>query len=243
MSEDATPGKASSESSSVNPIDSDATSPKGGRSRSAAVAVVLLLIGAACLWGSSRMTWVHVTSFDGLGEERSTDLLGSAWAAASTPLALALLAAVAASFAVKGIASRVLAILVLLVAVGAGLPALESLLGEVSDSKAASIAELPARAEVTSTVAFALPAVIALIGAVSALFAAVALFRKPTTRKVLSSKYDAPASRREEVARRAKSAADGTGANGEGEDLTERMLWDALDAGEDPTDESGTRNS
>lgn len=189
------------------------------------------------------MTWVGVTSSDGLGEERSIDLVGSTWAAASTPLALALVAAVAASFAVRGWASRVLAVLVGLVAIGAGVPAVQALSGGVSDDKAADLAELPGRAEVVATHAFAVPAVLALIGSVCALAAAVVLVRKPTARKVLSSKYDAPAARRDEVVRRTKTASQRAGENGEGDDLTERMLWDALDAGEDPTDPSGTRKS
>ncbi|MDJ0393152.1 TIGR02234 family membrane protein [Rhodococcus sp. G-MC3] len=213
------------------------------RSRASAIAVAFLLIGAVCLWGSSRMTWVHVVSSDGLGEQRSTDLLGSTWAAAGTPLALALVAAVAASFAVRGWASRVVAILVALVAVAAAIPALDALVGDVSVVKAADLSDLPGRAEVVSTQAFALPAALAVVGALLALAAAVVLVRKPTTRKVLSSKYDAPAARRDETARRAKTATERAEANGEGDDLTERMLWDALDAGEDPTDVSGTRKS
>ncbi|WP_037141946.1 TIGR02234 family membrane protein [Rhodococcoides fascians] len=215
------------------------------KSRAAAIPVVAMLVGALCLWGSSRMTWVHVISSDGLGEDRATDLLGSTWAAASTPLALALVAAVAASFAVRGWASRVLAVLVGLVAVGAGIPALQALVSDVSEARAADLAELPGRADVVGAEAFTLPAVVALVGALCAALAAVMLLRKPTARKVLSSKYDAPAARREEVARRASAAAssatDRAASNDEGEDLTERMLWDALDAGEDPTDPSGTR--
>nr|WP_268959773.1 TIGR02234 family membrane protein [Rhodococcus sp. P1Y] len=205
--------------------------------------MALLLGGAVCLWGSSRMTWVGVTSSDGLGEERSVDLVGSSWAAASTPLALALVAAVAASFAVRGWASRVLAVLVGLVAVGAGVPAVQALWGEVSYVKAAELAELPGRAEVVATQTYVLPAILALIGSVCALAAAVVLVRKPTARKVLSSKYDAPATRRDEVVRRTRTASERAEENGEGDDLTERMLWDALDAGEDPTDPSGTRKS
>lgn len=189
------------------------------------------------------MTWVGVTSSDGLGEARSTDLLGSTWAPASTPLALALLAAVAASFAVKGWASRVLAVLVGLVAIGAGVPATQALAGDVDEAKAAVLAELPGRAEVLTAQAFAVPAVLALIGAGCAFGAAVMLVRKPTARKVLSSRYDAPAARRDAVAQRAKSASERAAENVDGEDLTERMLWDALDAGEDPTDRSGTRKS
>ncbi|NIL74563.1 TIGR02234 family membrane protein [Rhodococcus sp. B10] len=212
------------------------TQRRGTGARATAVSVVFLLVGAACLWGSSRMTWVTVTSSDGLGEARTTELLGSTWAAASTPLALALVAAVAAQFAVKGWASRVLAVLVALVAVAAAVPAVGALFGDVSADEAASVAELPTRAEVTSTQTSLLPAALALIGAVCALVAAIVLLRKPTSRKVLSSKYDAPAARRDEAAERARTASERADANGEGDDLTERMLWDALDAGEDPTD-------
>lgn len=189
------------------------------------------------------MTWVSVVSSDGLGENRTTDLLGSTWAAATTPLALALVAAIAASFAVKGFLVRVLAVVVALVAAAAAVPAVGALLGDVSDAKAADLSGLPGRAEVVGTTASTLPAVVASVGALCALGAAVALARKPTARKVLSSRYDAPAARRENVARRAKTASERAAENGEGEDLTERMLWDALDAGEDPTDRSGTRNS
>ncbi|MGA9870153.1 MAG: TIGR02234 family membrane protein [Rhodococcus sp. (in: high G+C Gram-positive bacteria)] len=213
-----------------------------GRTRGA-LPVLLLLIAAVCLWGGSRMTWVQVTSFDGLGEQRTTDLLGSTWAAASTPLALALVAAVAASFAVRGWASRVLGVLVGLVAVGAAVPAVSALIGDVSAGRAADLAELPGRAEVVASQAFALPAALTLVGALCAVVAAVLLLRKPTADKGLSSKYDAPAARREEAARRTQTASESAEQNGEGEDLTERMLWDALDAGEDPTDRSGTRNS
>ncbi|SNT21097.1 TIGR02234 family membrane protein [Rhodococcoides kyotonense] len=212
------------------------TQRRGTGARATALSVALLLVGAACLWGSSRMTWVTVLSSDGLGEARTTDLLGSTWAAASTPLALALVAAVAASFAVKGWASRALAVLVAVVAVAAAVPALDALFGDVSADRAASVAELPTRAEVTATQASSLPAALALIGAVCALVASIVLIRKPTARKVLSSKYDAPAARREEVAERARTASERAEDNGEGDDLTERMLWDALDAGEDPTD-------
>jgi uncharacterized membrane protein (TIGR02234 family) len=64
------------------------------------ISVLLLAVAALCLWGASRMTWVEVTSSDGLGEERTSALAGGTWAAALTPLALTLVAAIAASFAV-----------------------------------------------------------------------------------------------------------------------------------------------
>ncbi|NCL74641.1 TIGR02234 family membrane protein [Rhodococcus sp. YH1] len=195
------------------------------RRRAGAVAALLLAIGAVALWGASRLTWVTVTSSDGLGEDRVTTFVGGTWAAALTPLALTLLAAVAASFAVRGWALRILAVLVAVVAVAAAVPAVGLLAGGADDATAARIAELPARAEVTSLTVAAGPAVLALAGAVAALAAAVQLWRTPRAEAGLSSKYDSPAARREATTRR--DTAD--------EPVTERTLWDALDAGEDPT--------
>ncbi|SEL92693.1 TIGR02234 family membrane protein [Rhodococcus maanshanensis] len=204
-----------------------AAAPARGRASAAAVPVLLLAVAALCLWASSRMTWVRVESFDGLGGARTSELIGGTWAAATTPLALTLVAAIAASFAVRGWALRVVGLLVALVAVAAILPAASLLIGGVDDDKAGRLAELPDRAEVTATETFALPAVLVLFGGVTALVAAVALIRKAGASAGLSSKYAAPAARREEAGNRAATSK---------EPLSERMLWDALDAGEDPTD-------
>lgn len=216
----------------------------GSRRRGSVVLpAILLIVAAVCLWSASRMTWVRVTSSDGLGVSRTNDLIGSTWAAATTPLALVLVAAVAASFAVRGWAFRVLALVVAVVAVAAAVPAIVLLVDGASDSRAASLAELPARAEVSSSETFALPAVITLLGALCALAAAVVSLRTSVAPRGLSSKYAAPAVRRDEVARRARDAAVAAGSSDQGEDLTERMMWDALDAGQDPTDQSSTPRS
>ncbi|MGB7362223.1 MAG: Trp biosynthesis-associated membrane protein, partial [Rhodococcus sp. (in: high G+C Gram-positive bacteria)] len=69
------------------------------------------------------MTWVRVVSADGLGEQQTTSLDGGTWAAATTPLAIAAVAAVAALFAIRGRWTLLLAGLVALVAVAAAVPA------------------------------------------------------------------------------------------------------------------------
>nr|WP_232319019.1 MULTISPECIES: TIGR02234 family membrane protein [Rhodococcus] len=180
------------------------------------------------------MTWVHLTSSDGKTLERTTDLDGSTWAAAMTPLALALLAAIAASFAVRGWALRVVGLLVALVAVAVAVPAVQLLVSGASADRAVDLAELSGHPEDLSTTVSVLPALLALVGAVAALGAAVLLMRKPPVRGGLSSKYDNPAARREAAAKLGqgdKPASD--------EPVTQRMLWDALDAGEDPTATDG----
>ncbi|MBS2989637.1 TIGR02234 family membrane protein [Rhodococcus erythropolis] len=200
-------------------------------SRGTAVPRTLLLaLSAAALWGSSRMTWVHLTSSDGKTLERTTDLDGSTWAAAMTPLALALLAAIAASFAVRGWALRVVGLLVALVAVAVAVPAVQLLLSGASSDRAVELAELSGHPEDLSTTVSVLPALLALLGAVAALGAAVLLMRKPPVRGGLSSKYDNPAARREAAAKLGQGDTPASD-----EPVTQRMLWDALDAGEDPT--------
>lgn len=205
--------------------------------RATGVAALLLAVAALCLWGASRMTWVTVTSADGLGEERVTDLDGGTWAAATTPLALALLAAIAAAFAVRGWLLRVVGLLVAIVAVVAAIPAIGLLTGGASNEKASDIAGFERVAtQVTATEVATVPAVLVLLGSVVALIAAIVLIRKPTATGGLSSKYDSPAARRDAAAKRGA-------ADAEDESPSQRMLWDALDAGEDPTLEPGDDSS
>jgi len=175
------------------------------------------------------MTWVRAESSDGLGTDRVSDLAGAQWAAATTPLALALLAAIAAAFAVRGRALRVVSIAVAAVAVAAAVPAVQLLTGGGDPEAAARIAELPARATVTLVDVSPMPAVLTIVGALLALVAAVALWRTPREQAGLSSKYDSPGARRDAAARR----------SGTDEPMTERTLWDAMDAGEDPTADQG----
>lgn len=197
----------------------------------------MLAVAALCLWGASRMTWVTVTSADGLGEERVTELDGGTWAAATTPLALALLAAIAAAFAVRGWLLRVVGLLVAIVAVIAAIPAIGLLADGASNEKASDIAGFERVAtQVTATEVATAPAVLVLIGSMVSLGAAFVLIRKPTATGGLSSKYDSPAVRRDAATKR-------TATDAEGEPPTQRMLWDALDAGEDPTLDPGTGSS
>ncbi|GAA4480773.1 TIGR02234 family membrane protein [Rhodococcus olei] len=207
--------------------DPAAAAPRRRSGLTAALPALLLAVAALCLWASSRMTWVRVDSFDGLGEARTTDLIGGTWAAATTPLALVLLAAIAASFAVRGWALRVVALLVALVAVAAIVPAAQLLVTDVDTDRAGRLAELPGRADVTGTDVLTAPALLVIGGGVVALAAAVALLRKASVSTGLSSKYAAPAARREEATRRTESSGPSS----------QRVLWDALDAGDDPTDD------
>ncbi|WP_454199032.1 TIGR02234 family membrane protein [Nocardia sp. Marseille-Q1738] len=201
-------------------------------------AVVLLAIAAAALWASSRMTWVTLTSSDGLTQPRTDHLGGGVWFGALTPLALVLLASIAAVLATRGWLRRVVGVLIALVAAVAAVPAFALLTksGALAE-RAAKLAELPARAQVQEATTSALPAVLALLGAIAAFGAGVLLARMPAETSRLSGKYDNPVFRRaaataEVTQRRAQSPEHGSPPQ-----LSERVLWDALDAGTDPTEE------
>ena len=68
------------------------------------------------------MTWVEVTSFDGLGQPKSTALSGATWSTALMPLALVVLAAAVAALAVRGWVLRLVGVLVAVATVRDGLP-------------------------------------------------------------------------------------------------------------------------
>ena len=70
------------------------------------------MAAAAGLWAASRLTWVDLRTFDGLGPPKLITLSGAAWSSALVPLALVLLATAVAALAVRGWPLRMLAVLV-----------------------------------------------------------------------------------------------------------------------------------
>ncbi len=180
-------------------------------------AVGALVVAAGMLWAASRLTWVRVESSDGLSVERTSAVLGSTWAPTQTPIALVLVAAVAATLAVKGFALRLVGFVVAVLAVIAAVPAIAALSGAATPERAARFAELPERATVDAVHTAAFGPVLTLVAVAVALGAALVLLRTRIARG-LSGKY---------VRRAYREAVD--------EPASERELWDALDAGADPT--------
>ncbi|MGV9677193.1 TIGR02234 family membrane protein [Nocardia sp. NPDC003482] len=226
------------------------SSEAGGKPRRYPVgAVVLLVIAAGALWASSRLTWVTLRSSDGLTEPRTRELNGGLWFGAMTPLALVLLAAVAAVLATRGWLRRLVGVVVAVVAAMAAVPGFALLThhGKVAE-RAARLAELPARAQVEQVTTAAFPALLSVLGALAAFAAGVLLARMPQTSPRLSGRYDNPVFRRADAAgqvaqRQAKAAAPQADSSESAEpgQLSERVLWDALDAGTDPTDDDPGR--
>lgn len=183
------------------------------------VAQLGLVLAAAGLWVASRMTWVEVTSFDGLGQPKTVALSGGTWAAALIPLAVLLLAAAIAALAVRRWPLRLLAVLV--AAASAGIAYLAISLWVVDDVavRASHIAEAPV-ADLVGTQRHYVGAVITVVAAVVALACAVLLMRSAASERSDAARYS-----RRAVAQPDESAGE----------MSERAIWDALDAGSDPT--------
>jgi uncharacterized membrane protein (TIGR02234 family) len=191
------------------------------------LAQLLLLLSAAALWGASRMVWVDVQSFDGLGQPKTTVLTGGSWSSALVPLAAILLVAAVAPIAVRGWR------LGLLAAIVAGVSALMAYMAislwVIRDVavRAAHLAEVPIT-ELTGTQRHYGGAILTLVAAVGALVGAVLLMRSVAKPRPEVDRY--------ERRRSAQSPEDDV-------DTSERVIWDALDEGLDPTqDPAGPDN-
>lgn len=191
------------------------------------IAQLVLVLGAAVLWVASRLTWVEVNSFDGLGQPKTSTLTGAQWATALIPLALLVLAAAVAVLAVRGWPLRILAVLV--AAASAGMTYLAITLWVIVDiaPRAANLAEVPV-ADLTGPgpQRHYAGAVLTLVAAALVLAGAVLLMRSAVKGYPATGRYAAPSARRATAVQHEE----------QGAPMSERMLWDALDEGHDPTD-------
>lgn len=189
---------------------------------------MLLVVAALALWVASRLAWVEVDSFDGLGQPKTATLTGGAWSTALVPLALVLLAAAVAALAVRGPLLRLLSVLV--AAASTAMVYLGVSLWRIRDIavRAADLAEVPI-AQLTGTQRHYWGAGVTVAAAVCALAAAVLLIRSAAQNRSGTAKYAAPAARRAVVQQEESDDA-----------MSERMIWDAIDEGRDPTNDPAT---
>jgi uncharacterized membrane protein (TIGR02234 family) len=181
---------------------------------------LLLLLSAAALWGASRMVWVDVQSFDGLGQPKTTALTGGSWSTALVPLAAILLVAAVAPIALRGWRLGLLALIVAVIsAVMAYLAISLWVICDVS-VRAVHLAEVPG-ADLVGTQRHYGGAILTMVAAIGALVSAVLLMRSVANPRPEVDRY--------ERRRSAQPPADDA-------DTSERVIWDALDEGRDPTD-------
>ena len=202
------------------------------------LALVLTLLSAAGLWGTGQMTWLTASVVDDKTGESTEQIIGRVWDAAGTPLALAMLAAMILSFALAPMARRVLGGISAALAATAGFAAVMLLGGDpdldraqqllttgAATQKSTDPVQISDWATVVDASVHTFPVVLALLAAACGVVGGVLLAMKPGEARQGHSRYETPEARREGVV----------------EDLNEepgsgRVLWDALDAGVDPTD-------
>ena len=184
---------------------------------------LLLVLAALALWVASRLAWAEVRSFDGLGQPKTATLSGAAWSTALVPLALLVLAAGVAALAVRGWPLRLLAVLVAVASAGIAYLAISLWVIRDVAVRAAELAQVPV-ASLVGSQRYYWGAVITLMAAMCALVGAVLLMRSAPRARSGAPKYLAPAARREAAQRDEAASA-----------MSERMIWDALDEGRDPT--------
>ena len=200
----------------------DAAPDRAGR-RTIRIAQALLVVTAAGLWAASRLTWVDLRTFDGLGPPKLITLPGAAWSSALVPLALVLLATAVAALAVRGWPLRMLALLVAVASLATGYLAISLWVIPDVAVRGADIAHVPVLTLMGSQRHYPGPA-ITLATAICTLIAAVLLMRAAASARDTVTKYLTPAARRALAQPDEKT-------------MSERMLWDALDEGRDPTDQ------
>lgn len=184
------------------------------------VAQLLLVAAAGGLYAASRLRWVSIRSFDGLGQPKTISLSGASWSTALLPLAILLLVTALAALAVRGWPLRILAVVVAAASLAIGYLAISQWVVSDWAVRAADLAHVSLLTLVGSQ-RYHSGAAITLAAAVCTLAGAVLLMRSAARSD--TSKYVAPAARRSQAAK-------------EDSAMSERMIWDALDEGHDPTE-------
>ncbi|QZA05823.1 TIGR02234 family membrane protein [Mycolicibacter heraklionensis] len=199
-------------------------------------AQLLLVAAAGGLWGAARLPWVLIRSFDGLGQPKQITVTGASWSTALLPLALLCLAAAVAAMAVRGWQLRVLAVVLAAVSLACGYLAISMWVARDITLRALDIAEIPLTS-LLGTDRRLTGAVLSLVAALGVLAAAVLLMRVAAHSAGRVTRYSAPAERRAA----ARDLEAGKPADPDGPQVSERMMWDALDEGRDPTGDPDDR--
>jgi uncharacterized membrane protein (TIGR02234 family) len=201
-----------------------------------AIAQLLLVVAAGALWAASRLPWVVIRSFDGLSPPKEVTLSGASWSTALLPLALLMLATAVAALAVRGWPMRVLAGLVALASLAVGYLGISLWVLPDVAVRGADLAHISLMTLVGSDRRY-WGAAATVLAAVCILIAAVLLMRSVSllgSDRSGAAKYAAPATRRSIAAR--EDAAGAMLEESGTPEMSERMIWDALDGGRDPTD-------
>jgi len=180
------------------------------------VAQLLLVLAAGGLWVASRMSWVSIRSADGLGLPQTTTIDGATWSTALIPIAVLLLAAALAALAVRGWLLRAVALMVAAGCLALGYLGISLIVMPDVAPRGAALLDVPI-VDLVGSQRYLSGAAITLAAGTAALVAAMLLMRSAVRADAAAARF-------------------GTGVQPGEAALTGRGMWDALDAGNDPTD-------
>lgn len=101
---------------------------------------LLIAVGTAVLWFSSRSTWVKAVSEDDKSGSATNEIVGSSWSLELMALTLVLLAGVLAGLALRRMGRRIVAIVCALAAAGAAWSPISLLTSGADAQRAQNIA-------------------------------------------------------------------------------------------------------
>ncbi|MEJ4113275.1 TIGR02234 family membrane protein [Corynebacterium kroppenstedtii] len=199
--------------------------------------VVLVIIGAVGIGGISHLTWMTVHAVDDKQGELTRTLVGTVWAPSMNAVAIALIAACLAMVILKRTGRRILAAVTAVVGVvslwsplsvlvsSPGVTRVHNLLvnGQATQKKSHP-QTLTEWATVTGIDVHKGTVILTVVASLMAIVGAVVLVIWPGVDSVKGSKYDTTSARRHSLAADLASDED-----------SGRVLWDAMDAGVDPT--------
>lgn len=199
-------------------------------------------IGGAALWLFARMPWIEAAYDDSLAGSGTAEITGADWSTETTALALLLVVGMIAGLALRRTGRRVIGVVGALAGVGAAIAPAAVLAGPISHERVHALltvgsdaaqaaqgtdtATIADWAEITATTVAATGPAGALAGCVCALLGGLALALRPGQDSAKLNKYEQETVRREKIRDDLESQPD-----------SGRVLWDALDADIDPTED------
>lgn len=209
--------------------------------RAARAGAGLLGLSGVLIWALSQMTWMTVDYRDDLAGDGSATLRGADWSTELSAIAVLLIAGMVAGFALRRTGRRVVGAVCAVAAAASAVPGVQLLTGgadaqrvhailsagadaEQSVSQSGAQAVISQWAEIASVAVLPLGPSISVLGSVLGVVGAVMLVLRPGGDAPRQHKYEKEAVRMDNVR-----------ADLEEDPSSGRVLWDALSAGIDPT--------
>lgn len=206
------------------------------------LASLMLAGGAVVLWVSSRLAWLTVTADDDKAGTKTVTIHGASWSTELIAAAIMLAATAIAGLILRRTGRRIIGGLAAVVAAASSWVILQILVGGTPDAQRALAilstnnttsatkgAQLTAWAQITTIDVNIPPVILALIGAAIGLIGGVILAAYPGVDSPKRTQYERKQRRTAHIAAELAAEPD-----------SGRVLWDAIDADIDPTDDAVT---